>query len=235
MTYFLLEAMLILIVEDEIELAGLIMEYLEDEGFECDHAARVSQARNFIEEHHYDVIVLDVNLPDGLGFELCREYRDKGVNTPTIMLTARGTLEDKSQGFDSGVDDYLVKPFAMEELVMRLHALSQRGKRSHQLDVGPIQLKVSNREAMINHQPLSLSPDEWRLFLFLVSRENEVLPKHKIMSHMWPDDTGTDDALKMLLFRLRKQIRTALVKQELDDDLVQIESVRGVGLRLLVK
>lgn len=227
--------MLVLIVEDELELAKLIMEYLEDEGFECDHAARCGQARTLMAEQSYDVIVLDVNLPDGTGFDLCQQYRSEGINTPTIMLTARGALADKTQGFSAGVDDYLVKPFAMEELVMRLHALSQRGKRSDQLTVGIVTLQVAKREAYIGHYGMPLSPDEWRLFLLLVSREGETVPKDKIMSHMWPDDSGSEDALKMLLFRLRKQVRAGLVAESLAENRVDIQTVRGVGLRLVVK
>ena len=227
--------MLVLIVEDEIELAKLIMEYLEDEGVECDHAARMNQAALLISENHYDVIVLDVNLPDGNGFDLCKQYRSEGINVPTIMLTARGAIEDKAQGFEAGVDDYLVKPFAMEELVMRLQALSQRGKRSDQLKVGEITLHISNRQAFIGQQALALSPDEWRFFLLLVSRQSETIPKDNIMAHMWPDDSGTEDALKMLLFRLRKQIRNALSDEGFNEDQVDVQTIRGVGLRLVSK
>lgn len=115
--------MFVLLVEDQIPLAKLIIEYLEEEGFECDHGANKQQALHLIGQHSYDVIMLDVNLPDGSGFDVCRNYRAQGINTPTIMLTARASLADKSQGFDAGVDDYLVKPFAMEELVMRLRHL----------------------------------------------------------------------------------------------------------------
>lgn len=144
--------MLVLIVEDELDLARLIIEYLEDEGFECDHAARASEADILITQNHYDVIVLDVNLPDGNGFDVCKRFRSNGINVPTIMLTARSSLEDKSKGFASGVDDYLVKPFTMKELVMRLNALSQRGKRSDQIQVGRVLVHVSQRKAFVAEQ-----------------------------------------------------------------------------------
>ena len=227
--------MLILIVEDEVALAKLMIEYLEGEGIECDHATSVAQAKSLIQTHEFDVLVLDVNLPDGNGFALCADNRQAGLNTPTIMLTARSTLEDKSKGFAAGVDDYLVKPFAMEELVMRLHALAARGKRSDQFNLGPLTLYMSKREAWLGEQPLALTPDEWRLLLLLVSRENVAVTKDKLFSHMWPDDSGTDDALKMLVFRLRKQLRSALKQQNFSENAIEVQTIRCVGLKLVIK
>ncbi|WP_283787142.1 response regulator transcription factor [Bermanella sp. WJH001] len=229
--------MLILLVEDETELAKLVIEYLENEGITCDHSAKGSSALSLIEHNEYDVIILDVNLPDINGFEVCRRYRQQGFNTPTIMLTARSSLDDKSKGFDAGVDDYLIKPFAMAELVMRLQALNQRGKRSSIIKLGDIHLNVSDRQAYIHLDPqgqtLSLTPEEWRLLVLLAKRKNEVVSKLSIMNHLWPDESATDDALKMLVSRLRKAVRQGLAKHKLDDQLIKIDTVRGVGLKLV--
>ena len=225
--------MIVLIVEDQIPLAKLIIEYLTEEGFECDHAATKQQALTLITAHSYDVIILDVHLPDGSGFDVCRSYRAQGNNTPTIMLTARASLADKSQGFEAGVDDYLVKPFAMEELVMRLTALNQRGKRSDELSVGLLTLNVAQHQACLGQEVLKLSVDEWRLLLLLVSRAGEVVTKDTIMLHMWPDDLATEDALKMLVFRLRKQLKQALRIQNFEENKVEIQTIRSVGLKLV--
>lgn len=204
--------MLILLVEDEVELAKLVIEYLESEGITCDHSAKGLSALTLIESNEYDVIVLDVNLPDINGFEVCARYRQQGFNTPTIMLTARSSIDDKSQGFGSGVDDYLVKPFAMAELVMRLHALNQRGKRSSIIKLGALHLNVSDKQAYIHQglkdQVLSLTPEKWRLLVFLAKRKDEVISKLLIMNHLWPDGSATEDALKMLVSRLRKALDT---------------------------
>ena len=232
--------MLVLLVEDEVPLAKLVCEYLEDEGFETDHAVKGQQALQLIENQTFDVIILDINLPDISGFELCTQLRKQGINTPIIMLTARHSLDDKTQGFLAGTDDYLVKPFAMQELVMRLHALQQRANRSDKIQRGKLQLEVSQHKAFIIDNDTSheivLTPDEWRLLL-LLSRENKVVSREKILQHLWPDDNGTDDGLKMLIFRLRKALKktledTPLTSVKLTENMIEIKTVRGVGIRL---
>lgn len=223
--------MLVLLVEDEVPLAKLVCEYLADEGIESDHAIKGQQALQLLEQHDFDVLILDINLPDMTGFELCKQLRARGMNIPTIMLTARHRLEDKEQGFLAGTDDYLVKPFAMQELVMRLRALQQRGNRSDVIQLGQLKLEVSKHSAYIAQVELALSPDEWRLLLFL-TRENKTLGRDKILDHLWPDGLGSDDGLKMLLFRLRKAISTTLQEANLCEEALQIKTIRGVGLRL---
>jgi DNA-binding response OmpR family regulator len=147
------------------------------------------------------------------------------------MLTARHSIDDKAQGFLAGTDDYLVKPFSMQELVMRLTALSQRANRSDKRTLGKLQLEVSRNKALILGNEISLTPDEWRLLL-LLSRENKTVAREKIFDQLWPDGIGTDDGLKMLLFRLRKTISLTLDLAQLPDDTLQIKTVRGIGLRL---
>lgn len=227
--------MFVLLVEDEVPLAKLVCEYLLDEGIETDHAVKATQALQLLEEQSFDVLILDINLPDMSGFELCQLIRQRGLNIPTIMLTARHSLEDKEQGFRAGTDDYLVKPFAMQELVMRLKALQQRGNRSDKIQLGKLTLEVSKHKALINdgseRYELVLTPDEWRLLL-LLSRENKTVSREKIFEQLWPDDSGTDDGLKMLLFRLRKTLSHTLANAKLDDKVLEIKTIRGIGLRL---
>jgi len=227
--------MLVLLVEDEVPLAKLVCEYLEDEGFETDHAVKASQAMQLLDKHDFDVLILDINLPDMSGFEFCKLIRERGINIPTIMLTARHSLEDKEQGFMAGTDDYLVKPFAMQELVMRLRALKQRANRSDKIQLGKLQLEVSQHKALINDKQaqyeIILTPDEWRLLLLLI-RENKTVAREKIFDQMWPDGSGTDDGLKMLLFRLRKTLSLTLERAQLSENTLQIITVRSIGLRL---
>ncbi|MFT4908512.1 MAG: DNA-binding response OmpR family regulator [Oleispira sp.] len=223
--------MLVLLVEDEVPLAKLVCEYLEDEGFETDHAVKASQAIQLLDKHDFDVLILDINLPDMSGFEMCKHIRQRGINIPTIMLTARHSLEDKEQGFLAGTDDYLIKPFAMQELVMRIKALNQRANRSDKIRLGKLQLEVSQHKALIAEKEISLTPDEWRLLL-LLSRENKTVTREKILTQLWPDDSGSDDGLKMLLFRLRKTISQTLKAAQLADNTLQVKTIRGIGLRL---
>jgi DNA-binding response OmpR family regulator len=227
--------MLVLLVEDEVPLAKLVCEYLAEEGIETDHAITANHAKQLLDKHDFDVLILDINLPDMSGFEFCKQQRDRGINIPTIMLTARHTLEDKEQGFRAGTDDYLVKPFAMQELVMRLRALKQRANRSDKIQLGKLQLEVSQHKALINDKQgqyeIILTPDEWRLLL-LLSRENKTVAREKIFDQMWPDGSGTDDGLKMLLFRLRKTLSLTLESAQLSADVLQIITVRSIGLRL---
>lgn len=223
--------MLVLLVEDEVPLAKLVCEYLAEEGIESDHAIKGQQALQLLEQHDFDVLILDINLPDMSGFDLCKQLRARGINIPTIMLTARHSLEDKEQGFLAGTDDYLVKPFAMQELVMRLGALQQRANRSDVIQLGRLNLEVSKHSARIDQVELALSPDEWRLLL-LLSRENKTIGREKILDHLWPDGLGSDDGLKMLLFRLRKTILSTLQQANLREETLQIKTIRGIGLCL---
>ena len=116
----------LLLVEDDFDLAGNIVDYLALEDFDCDHASNGVAALNFLDENEYAVVILDINLPRLDGLSVCEKLREKGNDTPVIMLTARDQLDDKLAGFAKGADDYLVKPFAMAELVARLQALSLR-------------------------------------------------------------------------------------------------------------
>ena len=226
----------VLLVEDELTLASLVCEYLENQDYMperivVDHAMKGQQALALIEENTFDVLVLDINLPDMSGFQVCKTLRQRGINLPTIMLTARDSLDDKAQGFSAGADDYLVKPFAMAELVMRLQALQQRGKRSHQLQQGELLLAIDDHKASIAGFELSLTADEWRLLVLLV-RADKVLSRNVIMMQLWPDESGTDDALKMLIHRLRKTIQKTLQQGQLTEDTVTIKSLRNVGVVL---
>ena len=225
--------MLVLVVEDEVPFAQLIIEYLEAEGIQCDHCVKGKQALSLVSKNEYDVVILDVNLPDINGFEVCRQYRHLGINTPTIMLTARSSIDDKSKGFGAGVDDYLVKPFVMEELIMRLNSLSQRGRRASNLICGPLVLNMTEHQASIDNNRLELSRDEWRLLQLLVSRKNEVINKPYIFQYIWPDEVASEDALKMLLFRLRKALKKGMEEANISKGSIEIVTVRGVGLRLV--
>ena len=217
--------MLVLLLEDEKTLAQLVIEYLEEENIECDHASNGQQALQLIAGNAYDVIVLDINMPGLNGLQVCQQARAQGINTPIIMLTARDALQDKLSGFKGGADDYLVKPFAMEELVARIQVLAQRRQRSQVIQVGDLELIVDEKKVQRNGAALHLSPDEWRLILMLARKSPSVVNKIDLEDEIWPQGLPSADAFKMLVYRLRKNL-------ESNNDAPLLHTIRGVGLAL---
>jgi len=170
----------LLLVEDDLDLATAVVDYLELEDIQCDHAANGLAGLNMITTNDYQAIILDLNLPKMDGLTVCKHMREQGIDTPVLMLTARDSLGDKLVGFDSGADDYLVKPFAMEELIVRMQVLARR--RSGQvkrLTLADLELDLQQKQAYRAQQLLKLSPTAWKILETLmratpnpVSREN---------------------------------------------------------------
>ncbi len=217
--------MLVLLLEDELALAQLVVEYLEEENIECDHALNGPQALQLINEHEFDVLVLDINMQGLNGLQVCEQVRKQGINIPIIMLTARDGLQDKLDGFDSGADDYLVKPFAMEELVARIHVLSLRRQRSDIIKIADLSLQLDQKKIQRNGLDIHLSPDEWRLIVLLARKSPAVVNKLILEDEIWPEGAPSQDAFKMLVYRLRKAI-------EIEGYKPLLQTVRGVGLAL---
>jgi len=219
--------MLVLLLEDEMTLAQLVVEYLEEENIECDHASNGPQALRLILDHEYDVVVLDINVPGLDGLQVCELVRKQGINTPIIMLTARDALQDKLAGFKGGADDYLVKPFAMEELVARIEVLSRRRQRSSVIQIGDLDISIDEKKVWRGGAVLNLSPDEWRLILLLARNSPSVVNKMAMEDEIWPQGMPSPDAFKMLVYRLRKSI-------ERENSSPLLHTIRGVGLALRV-
>ena len=217
--------MLALLLEDEISLAQLVVEYLQDEGIECDHAANGHQALQLIKDQTFGVLILDINTPGVNGLQVCEQVRQRGINTPIIMLTARGDLQDKLKGFDLGADDYLVKPFAMEELVARIQVLARRRQRSQVICIGDLSLNLDEKKVQRNQVNIHLSPDEWRLILVLARNSPAVVNRITLEDEMWPQGAPSKDAFKMLVYRLRKAL-------DVDGLPPLLQTIRGAGLAL---
>lgn len=197
----------LLLVEDDLDLATSVIDYYELEDIQCDHAINGLVALNLIEQHPYQVIILDINLPQMNGLAVCKSMRDKGIDTPVIMLTAMDTLDDKLSGFAQGADDYLVKPFAMEELIVRVQALSKR--RSGQvtkLTVGTLELDISKKMAYNKGKELKLSPIELKILEMLLRKSPKAVSRNEIIMSIWGDEQPKSNSLKVHLFNLRKQI-----------------------------
>jgi len=158
----------------------------------------------------YDVLLLDIMLPRLSGFEVCDRLRKQGVDTPILMLTARDALNDKAAGFMAGTDDYLPKPFDMEELLMRIRALSKRYSRQcRTLTVEDLKMNLDTHEASRAGQPLHLTPTEWKLLEILAENSPRVVSRSQLEEAIWGDSIPSESSLKVYLSKLRRKVDAA--------------------------
>lgn len=196
-----------LLVEDNLDLAAAVIDYLALENIQCDHAANGLSGLALIEVNLYNVIILDLNLPKVNGLDVCIQLRDSGIDTPVLMLTARDTLDDKLTGFAKGADDYLIKPFAMEELIVRTKVLAtRRSGQVSQLSVSDIVLNIKQKQAFRNNQVLNLSPTAFKILEILMRASPEPVSRKKIIQRIWGDEQPDSNSLKVHIFNLRKQV-----------------------------
>jgi len=197
----------LLLVEDDLDLATAIIDYLALEGIECDHAANGLAGFNLIKRNFYDAVILDLNLPKMSGLQVCEQLRAQGIDVPILMLTAKDTLDDKLQGFSVGADDYLVKPFAMEELIVRAQVLSKRRSgQVNKLTVHDLELDVKQEKATRNGAILRLSPIGFRILEVLMRESPNPVSREKLMQTVWGDEQPDSNSLKVHLFNLRKAV-----------------------------
>ena len=200
----------LLLVEDNIDLATAVIDYLELEDIQCDHAANGLIGLNLIKENSYQAIILDLNLPKMSGLTVCETMRNEGLDTPVLMLTAMDSLQDKLTGFSKGADDYLVKPFAMEELIARVQALSKRRSgQVNRLKVAGIELDLDKRQACLNSHLLKLSPTAFKILEILLRESPKPVSRDKIAQQIWGDEKPESNSLKVHIFHLRKQLDAA--------------------------
>ena len=217
--------MRLLIVEDNDELAGLLAKGLKTAGYQCDVLSTVEDARAVLATTFYAALILDLGLPDGDGLELLREIRQRDNPIPVLVLTARGGLNDRVQGLRSGADDYLVKPFALEELVARLEAQLRRPGQllGSSLRIANLAFDTQNRQASIDDQPQVLSARETAVLELLMRSKGRVVSKKQVEDHIFghSGDVGSN-AVEVYVHRLRKQLFERGAK-------VQVHTIRGVG------
>ena len=199
--------MLVLLVEDNRSLASHIVEYLELDDIECDYTERGDHGLELALKQHFDIIILDLNLPGMDGLSVCEELRRNAIHTPVLMLTARDSLENKLEGFKVGADDYLVKPFDLPELVVRIKALAKRAIPQKQaLQIADLRLDLSLREAYRQDQLLTLHPIGWELLVALAKASPAPMTRQELEYVVWQDSPPDSDALKSHLYQLRKAI-----------------------------
>lgn len=218
----------LLIIEDHRELAALIVAGLERAGFSAERVASLRDARDRLACERYSAIVLDLGLPDGDGISLVRELRAAEDGTPVLILSARGGVGDRVNGIDMGADDYLTKPFSLEELVSRLRALLRRpGTYLGQvLRSGNVVLDSVARQVFVDGMPQSLSARETDLLEVLIRRGGRVVPKAVAENHLFgPQGDVSSNAIEVYVHRLRKQLVDCGAR-------VEIHTIRGVGYLL---
>ena len=199
--------MLVMLVEDDRNLADAVIEYLELDDIECDYADNGSSALELLEQSDHEVLVLDINLPKMDGLAVCETLRRSGNDIPIIMLTAKDQLQDKLTGFKAGADDYLVKPFAMDELVARIHALSSRvSRRVRKLTVADLTLDIDKKMATRNNRVLKLSPTGLKLLELLMSNSPRPVSREKLIHTVWGKVDTDNNTLKVHIHKLRKDI-----------------------------
>jgi DNA-binding response OmpR family regulator len=218
----------LLLLEDDRELGATLASGLEERGFVVERARTLAEARARSAASAFDLLVLDVALPDGSGIVLCGELRARGVVAPILLLTARDAVADRVAGLDHGADDYLVKPFAFEELVARLHALARRPPlhAGSTIQVHDLVVDLAGRRAHRGGRELVLTAKEFALLECLAEQAGRVTPRTTIARHVWPNDEHAfGNLLEVLVRRLR-------VKVDGDGALPLIHTVRGMGYRL---
>ncbi len=221
--------MYILLIEDNPDLVENLYDFLEARGSFVDAAYDGRSGLEFIQKNVYDVIILDLMLPDIDGIEVCKQLRKRGCNLPVLMLTARDTLEDKLIGFSSGADDYLIKPFALQELEVRLQALVRRSRD----DVSKARLRIADLEFdpttfSVNRaqQEIELPPIPLKILELLMRQSPRVVPRQEIERHVWGDELPETDSLRAHLNTLRNRIDKPFTKQ-------LMQTLRGVGYQLV--
>jgi DNA-binding response OmpR family regulator len=220
--------MRILIVEDNHRLNRVLQMSLTEAGYAVDAAFDGHEGQQFAEAVAYDAIILDIMLPGKDGLAVCRDLRRHGTNAPMLLLTARDTIQDRVRGLDSGADDYLVKPFAMSELLARLRALLRResSQKTAWLEAGDLRLDPATHRVERAGRRIELTTRLFVLLEYFMRHPNQVLTREMVQSHIWSYDyTGTSNVVDVYVRRLRRQI----------DDPFKVkllETVRGTGYRL---
>jgi len=220
--------MRVLLVEDEERLADNLARGLRQASHAVDIAPRLADARQKLELERYDAVILDVNMPDGSGFGLAAEIRKRSIPVPILMLTARDTVEDRVAGLDSGADDYLVKPFAFEELLARLRALQRRAPdtRPPVLTITDLTIDPSTRKVNRAGLPVELTTTEYSLLEYLARHTGEVCGRAAISAAVWDENYDPfSNIIDVYVSRLRRKV-------DLPGRIPLIHTIRGAGYSL---
>ena len=225
-----LNIMRVRIVEDEYKIANSIKKGLEQEGYAVDAVYDGNDGYDMASGEDYDCLILDLMLPGMDGVTICKRLREEKIYTPILILTAKGTLQDKVSGLNSGADDYLVKPFAFEELLARIRALTRRPKNNLQtkLKVGDLELDTVAYQVKRMGKPINLSRKEFALLEYLMRNPGKIIDKDQIIAHVWDYDADIlPNTVEVYIGYLRKKIDIAFPSSK-----PLIHTVRGFGYKI---
>lgn len=222
--------MKLLVVEDNTRLLEAIAEILESAKYVCEKAHDFGTASEKISLYNYDIVVVDINLPDGSGLDLIREIKRKSAETGIIVISARNSLDNKIEGLDLGADDYLTKPFDMAELLARVKALLRRRNFSGSdlVTNGEITVNTANRQVFARNIKLELTKSEYDILLFFFANSNRVLTRESIAEHIWGDNMDLADSFDFIYSHI-KNLRKKIVSTGIADP---IRAVYGIGYKL---
>jgi len=216
--------MRLLVVEDDKDLARQLRDALADGGYAVDVAHDGVEGHFLGDTEPYDAVVLDLGLPELDGITVLRRWRDGGRAMPVLILTARDRWSDKVAGIDAGADDYLAKPFHMEELLARIRALLRRaaGHAGNEIQCGPLRLDIAAAKVSLDGRAVSLTALEFRLLSYLMHHQGKVISRTELVEHLYEQDFDKDsNTIEVFIGRLRRKTQAEL-----------IETVRGLGYRL---
>ncbi|HOU98409.1 MAG TPA: response regulator transcription factor [Bacteroidales bacterium] len=206
--------MKVLIIEDEKDLLLTLAHYFKAEGYVCESASTFSQAHEKIWLNEYDIILLDIGLPDGNGIDLLKLIKSEKKNSAVLIISAKNSLDDKIKGLNIGADDYITKPFHLAELNARINAVLRRNQfdGNNVLIFNEISINSFDKTVKINNKEISLTKKEFDLLLFFVVNKNRVLTKENLVEHLWPDNADLFDSYDFIythLNNVRRKIKAA--------------------------
>ncbi len=219
--------MRILIIEDEADLLSSIKAALESESYIVDTSADGNEGYYFATEYPLDAAIIDIGLPGMSGIEIIQKFRQQGYTLPVLILTARSRWQEKVEGLEAGADDYLVKPFQMEELLARVKALLRRatGSPTTELKCGCITLNLGTQQVLLNEEVIDVTAFEYRMLEYMMRHSSEAVSKSRLADYLYPHDDDRDsNVIEVLIGRLRKKL-------DPDGLLKPIETLRNRGYR----
>jgi DNA-binding response OmpR family regulator len=222
----------ILIVEDEISMRQGLKDNLEFEGYSVEEAGDGKQALEMMAGNEYDLVLLDVMLPEVQGFDVCRQVRASGNRVPIIMLTAKGEEIDKVLGLELGADDYITKPFSLRELLARIKAILRRqphtaGPSTSHFHIGRMAVDFSNYTALVDGSEVNMTHREFEVLKFLIDHKNEAVSREELMNEIWGYNGTTTRTIDNFILRLRQKIESDAAHPRL------ILTVHGIGYKLI--
>ena len=216
--------MKVIVVEDAVKVARFLARVLHEEGFSVDIVTKGLTALRQITKGSYDLAILDWTLPDLDGLSICRELRNAGNAVPVMMLTARGQVSDRVLGLESGADDYMVKPFEVDEFVARVNALIRRSKGMQRLVFGDLEIDRADHRALVAGVPLDLTVREYTLLMHLAHHAGRIVTRTDLLAQVW--ETGFDSGSNVV------DVQISRLRDKLGSHSFMIETVRGFGYRL---